>query len=52
MEMVTPEVEEAVWLASCVEDGHWPVGGGVLDQSYSFLESLGEINRIKSELNG
>lgn len=50
MELVPDPCWEALWLAGCVEDGQWPVGGGVLDQSHTFIDALSVINSIKAEM--
>jgi len=52
-EFIDHEISEACYYASMCGKGDWPIAGGLLDQSYWFVQlkafRQGELNQIENE---
>lgn len=51
--LVTADIHEAVSFVQWSENGSWPVRGGILDQSATFVDAKrvfeSEVNRLTAE---
>ena len=53
LKVLPPSSHTVLRYVALAKDGHWPVAGGMLDQSQSFLDAhavvMAEIARIESD---